>query len=239
MKHLLYVLLSLPVLATSCDKTATDGGDQPRVPCASVAEAPPAFLRYWYFPTGSWWVYQLKDSVPAVYDTVRLGTDREFRQPYDPGGAQPCVWMYYGQFRHSNRTYFPGPPLMAGGPPQQGTESLYSFTGTSLTRWGVSHTSEAGFYPAEACFIYPFIIGQPVQRHLVSDTLKVTVPAGTFARTVHIQFNPTVSAPTDFSYITDCWWVYGAGIVKRTFSVSQSVPLSGTTWELINYHIAP
>ncbi|MBC7447953.1 MAG: hypothetical protein H7330_07820 [Hymenobacteraceae bacterium] len=237
MKLLLFLLLALPLLASSCRKDAN-----PPPTCTTVTDVPPAFLAYWYFPQGSWWVYQLKDAVPAIYDTVRVaGAGRMYRQPYEAYGAPACVWGYGARLEHSNRTYFPGAPLVAGGPPQRGVEGLSSFSGLDFGRWGMSQSGDAGFSPPEACFVYPFTVGGrgASNWYLTADTAQITTPAGTFARTVHTAFDTTqIPAIQTSSFIRHFWRTRNVGLTKIAFATYPSTArLSGTTWELVNYHL--
>lgn len=110
MKYLLYLLLLLPLLASSCKK------DVPA--CETITDVPPAFLAYWQFPAGSWWVYQLAGSRPAVYDTVRaIGAGRVYNER-GQGGAGPNASGF--TTLGSNTPIAPiFPALPAGGAPRR------------------------------------------------------------------------------------------------------------------------
>ncbi|MBC7447952.1 MAG: hypothetical protein H7330_07815 [Hymenobacteraceae bacterium] len=220
-KRLLFSLLGL-LLTSGCKK------DPP--PCETIAEAPPAFLAYWYFPEGSWWVYQLQDSVPAVFDTVRVVHRWQGQVESEPGEGRLCRFGYTVRYEHSNAAYFPGVPG------KKGFEAL-----AIEPKWSLSHYSKAGFYSMQGhSFVYPFVIGRGVMPddYLTADTAQLTTPAGTFARTVHVHTDYMPPDSMRYSLVRDAWRSYGVGLTKIAFSPSRT-PVSGTTWELVNYHIAP
>ena len=72
--------------------------------CSSVISAPQEFLDYWFMPKGSWWVYRLKGSNPAVYDTVRANLLHfaGFDPPASP--FEPCIMRYEMGLGHYKST---------------------------------------------------------------------------------------------------------------------------------------
>ncbi len=81
MKNLLWIALPLILFSgLKCDKP---NKEDPQPKPEDTLYANDTFLRYWYFPKGSWWVYKRMDTNARVYDTVRVFyTSREMK--YDP-----------------------------------------------------------------------------------------------------------------------------------------------------------
>lgn len=110
-------------------------------------------------------------------------------------------------------------------------------------RWVMAQSSDAGFPSPEGCFIYPFTVGwQGASNwYITTDTTQITTPAGIFNRTVHTAVDTTQFPQSQtFTYLRHMWRTRGVGLTKASFSVSSTTsPLSGTTWELIDYNIVP
>ena len=100
-------------------------GSAPAPTCAQVRRAPAAFLAYWYFPKGSYWVYRKRGSQPLEVDTLSV-IDQQVRV-FEPGqttyGLPTCTELYEQHLWHSNRRYFRGYRPDDG---YRGYEHLYS-----------------------------------------------------------------------------------------------------------------
>lgn len=94
MKHFITItfLICTGLLFQNCDRTPE---------CQKIYEPPQDFLDYWYFPEGSWWIYKLKDTVPAVYDTVRVTGSEDFKTPSYDQAHEPCIHYYWTWWEHS------------------------------------------------------------------------------------------------------------------------------------------
>jgi hypothetical protein len=214
----LFVLLLL-----SCCK---DDPEDSRPKCQTVTHAPQEFLDYWFFPRGSWWVYKLKGSSPAVFDTVTNTGRLEafYAEPdEDSGLAAPCEMFYVNDLLHSNRTYFAGPS-----PDQKGAEAITGYRFGN--KWIISQSWIALGHGSEGyVFFYPFSIGEELgpSENRVVDTNAVVTPTYTFHNSVGMYGgNPDTSAsPRRKVYFTK-----GVGITYRRY-------FNGEVWELINYHI--
>jgi hypothetical protein len=90
---LFYCIFQLP----SCGNYFSDE-------CDYILEAPQEFLDYWYFPDGSWWVYQLNDT---IIDTVTISTSKTHYDKDDLTDINgSCVYIYNAYFNHSSRHKF-------------------------------------------------------------------------------------------------------------------------------------
>ncbi|WP_152559750.1 hypothetical protein [Hymenobacter sp. IS2118] len=218
MKRLFLLLLATAL--SSCRKQPAE--------CPQLTRAPQAFLDYWYFPKGSTWVYQLRGTSPAVYDTMRVSFARESHSTrYSDGDKRvPCVQGYQASVTHSNRTYFPG----AGG---LGTEYLASDPLFRGEDWVLTHTSSVGtLYSPEVGFGYPIRLGQKLLDRLTfADTAAVTTPAGTFAHSVHLipDYGSKVDS-TKRNWIRHLYYSRYVGTTKVVYTNNQ-------TWELLTYKI--
>ena len=76
MRHLkiFLVIVGIICLALQCDKKGTPPDEKEPVPDDTLY-ANDTFLRYWYFPKGSWWVYKRMDTNANVYDTTSVATN--------------------------------------------------------------------------------------------------------------------------------------------------------------------
>jgi len=197
--------------------------------CVQLSRAPQAFLDYWYFPEGSTWVYRLKSSTPAVYDTLRVSFAREQHSTaYSDGDNRvPCVQSYQVSMPHSNRTFFPG----STGP---GTEFLASDAFSDGEGYHIlNQVSSVGtlYSPPEA-FGYPIRLGQKVHQRLAFvDTAAVVTPAGTFRQSVHLI--PDYGSKVDSTKGNWIRHVY----YSRYVGVSKVVYTNNQTWELVSFTI--
>ena len=197
--------------------------------CASVLEAPKEYLDYWYFPSGSWWVYKLKDSLPAVYDTVKVTlANSTYFTPNEPdrGGARSCLRMYNARYEHSNATYFPG-----GIKP--GYEIYNSLQDGATSKWYIQQESYIfSLHSPDIFFVYPFLINETLPGGAkIVDTNQVTTPLSTFNNIVHIipDFGNTIDS-TSRDYVKHFYYSSNIGLVKIIYTNNK-------TWELINYNI--
>ena len=98
------ILAGMLSMGLQCEKDENEA-------CTEIKQAPQEFLNCWYFPEGSWWEYQLKDS-GGVYDKVTVIYQHE--EYYEPNsadvnhfGVKPCVKYYQTTWQHSNEKYYP------------------------------------------------------------------------------------------------------------------------------------
>ncbi len=212
----------LSLLACKKQSTVTE--------CPQLTRAPQAFLDYWYFPKGSFWVYRLKGASPAVYDTMRVTqADENHTTYYSDGDAhQPCIQIYQAYVTHSNRAYFPGIP----GTGQLGAEIFASdpyFQGEHLV---MHHTSIGLYYSPEVGFGYPIQLGQKLLNRLTFvDTAAVATPVGTFRQSVHLV--PDFGVNVDSSQANWIRHIYRS----RYVGITKVVYTNNQTWELVSFTI--
>ena len=63
----LSLLAFLAMILVACPKKNKCNPD-----CDTVVDAPKEFLDYWFFNTGSYWVYKLADTSATILDTVKI-----------------------------------------------------------------------------------------------------------------------------------------------------------------------
>ena len=226
MKALLLSLTAAMLLAGGCKKT----GDAAPAECAQVSRAPATFLAYWYFPKGSYWVYQKRGSNPVEVDTVTvIYTEvRVFRPGATTYGLPTCTELYDCALWHSNRRYFRSTSVNDG---YRGSESFETQeeNGQWFVSQGANYMYRLGFlwsYPQRS-------VGQPIANTgpTLLDTLPVTVPAGTFPRSAHLRVN-AVNDSTQGPSVRSYHLTQGIGTTRRVYA-------NLGTWELRSYYIAP
>ncbi len=198
-----------------------------------LVEAPPEFLRYWYFPKGSWWVYQLQDTV-GVYDTMRVVSD--YKRYCNRDGASdidcdqaPCTWMYSNTWEHSNDSYF----RVGGGCPEKGTNyfSSYYFGSYWITQSsGRCFPSYVPEYPIK----YPFIVGEKYMgNNQILSEETMTIAGEVFPKTIHIipDYGGVIDTVQAY-FVKSIYLCPTVGVIKWQYSHSG-------TWELIAYDVTP
>lgn len=218
---------ALLLLGSGCRKTPAEPAQ-----CAQVQRAPAAFLAYWYFPKGSYWVYQKRGSQPVEVDTVTVdGAETQVFQPGDPVRLLPtCTELPALTLQHSNRRYFRGFSSNNG---FRGLEILNGHAEGS--EWFVRQSSEASLIPLGFLWSYPQRpIGQPIANTgpTLLDTLAVTVPAGSFYRSVHLRIPFLYDSANATNYLYDYHLTHGIGYTRKVYA-------NLGTWELRSYYIAP
>ncbi|RYE91155.1 MAG: hypothetical protein EOO37_01075 [Cytophagaceae bacterium] len=222
------LLLAGLLVAGSCGKKSAPGPAQ----CDQVRRAPASFLAYWYFPTGSYWVYHKLGAPAAEVDTLRvIGQQvRVFEPEQNTYGLPTCTELYEHQLWHSNRRYFPG---YSPNNNYRGTESLY--TQEESGEWFVTQSNRAAnLSPLGFLWSYPQRpVGQPIANTgpTLLDTLAVTVPAGTFRRSVHLRI-PYLDDSMRVDYLYDYHLTRGIGYTRLRYA-------NLGTWELTSYYLAP
>lgn len=215
-------MVGVLMILGACGKQATV------TECPQLTRAPQAFLDYWYFPEGSYWVYRLRGINPAVYDTLRVVFAQESHlTQYEDGNSRvPCVQGYQTALTHTNRTYFPGTGKL-------GTELLASDPAFYGQDWAVTHVSEVRtLYSPEVGFGYPIRLGQQLLSRLTFvDTSAVMTPAGTFRQSVHMvpDYGNKVDS-TAFNWIRHLYRSRYVGVTKIVYTNNQ-------TWELVSFII--
>lgn len=202
-------------------------GCRDRCACETMEEAPQAFLDYWYFPTGSWWVYALKDSA-GVYDTVRVieqsANDNDYctaKGTFEP----PCIKMYGTKLIHSNKIYF-----------KNNNSNSIDLIGSSYiqNKWNISKISEiTNLYGNEIYFQYPFEINSPFLSKSIPVSLDTLIlNSSEIILAVHINLFMSSSADSinDRGWMKEVWFAPGIGMVKTRYTFNQ-------VWELVDYHI--
>lgn len=196
--------------------------------CGKLTSAPQAFLDYWYFPKGSFWVYRLRGSNPIVYDTMRVTrSDERHTTSYSDGDPiQPCIQNYQSYLTHSNTAYFPGTGRLGG--ESFATDPL--FHGED---WVLNHGSDVRtLYQPQVGFIHPIRLGQQLLNRLTYvDTTAVATPAGTFRQSVHLvlDYVPRVDS-LQANWIRHLYRSRHVGMTKVVYTNNQ-------TWELIAFAI--
>ena len=221
--HVLASALLLALGLSACKKQTVVGE------CAQVVRAPQAFLDYWFFPEGSYWVYQQRGSSPAVLDTVRAAPPqtRVFKPGQATYGLPTCVAIYEAHFGHSNRTFFRGYSDLNQ---FRGSESI--FCQGNDNGWGIRQSNTAGnTYSTGLILTYPL----PAPGGMLSatgptllDTLPVRVPAGQFRGSLH--FATSFRDSTEGNFVRRYQLTRGVGFTRKVYTGIG-------TWELVAYKI--
>lgn len=213
-----YILVLIVSTSFSCKKDDPDK-------CKIVLEAPSTFLDYWFFPQGSWWVYKLKNSSPAIYDTITVSNSQsEYFEPGEPtGGLRTCLMFYQTTLQHSNTSYFLGDG-------KAGFEVQLSQEENS--KWYVQQSSNiSSHYSPEYIFFSPFNINESIPSGaIVVDTNSVVTPMQTFNQSVHLIYE---FGSADSMVINFVKHIY----ITRKVGLSKIVYTHDKTWELVNYYI--
>lgn len=213
MRNQIFLFLIFSCLGSSCKKEPSD--------CKTVISAPKEFLNYWHFPVGSWWVYQLKDSSPRVYDTIRVTS-----QTSEYGamtGQRACLMRYNSVYYHSNKIYFPYDSRNL----EPGFEVFFSQQEETTNEWYLQWGFNSGRSSIGTFFKYPFQLNEQVSvGRSIIDTLQVITPNFNFFNSVHIS----VSDLPDTAKKSHIFITKNVGISKLIYSNDE-------TWELINYSI--
>lgn len=194
--------------------------------CQAVKKAPEEFLDYWFFPKDSWWVYKLKGSSPAVYDTVTTAgiPKADYFEPYEQIPpyfySGPCEMYYQYMLLHSNSTYFPRRDR------SEGREILSSESFGD--RWVVNQIWDTkGLATEDFLFTYPLQVGVKPGccEYWAADTHAVVTPTYVFPKSV------TFVAPDSTEYRS----------VRVSFSKEAGISYrrlyNGQEWELVNYRV--
>ncbi len=228
MKPTLYLLTATFLLLSACKDDDDNSNGRPK--CQTVTHAPQEFLDYWFFPQGSWWVYKLKGSEPAVYDTVRnTGRHRAFfAQPYEEAGlAKHCEMFYVHDLVHYNKDYFKGYNEASN---FLGGEGLRGWR--MGDKWVIDQTWDANLPNENIFFFYPFSIGEMhmADNNWVSDTNAVVTPNYTFHNSVGFFSGYGGNPDTSASPQRKIYFTKGVGITWRRYYNNQ-------VWELVDYYI--
>ena len=213
------------LLAAGCHKS-----DNQPAECPQVQRAPAAFLAYWYFPKGSYWVYQKRGANPMEVDTVTvIGTEMRLFQPrQNTYGLPTCTELYTLGAWHSNRRVFRG---LSAFNDFRGLESFESQEENG--HWFVRQSTE-NLYDVDFMWSYPQRpVGQPIANTgpTLLDTIPVTVPAGRFPRSVHLRVTAFHDS-TQGAFLRSYHLTRGIGYTRKVYA-------NLGIWELHSYYLAP
>ncbi|MEA3496382.1 MAG: hypothetical protein U9R42_10145 [Bacteroidota bacterium] len=168
------------------------------------------FLDYWYFPEGSWWVYQRTDTNAIIFDTAVV-TKEINKITCLPHFSPYCIHDILLHISHSNihfKTSSDDPKalLTAFYPPNEltcdGNGTLYFWYGNF--------------------FKTPFDLYYQGSVFEISDSLTITTPYGVLENVISIQIFIEV--------IENVWLKKRLGFVKFQH-------YDGSIWELVDYFI--
>jgi hypothetical protein len=207
------VIAGITCLALQCDKKGTPPQNNEPVP-EDTLYANDTFLRYWYFPKGSWWVYERMDTNANVYDTVTiLNQNREMK--YNPRYADYMIESFNLNLRHSS-AYFTkinkGRPL------------IQTIDNPALNPNIINSIGHKSYFGYNSFFSWPIdsiLIGQKsLDRSMLIDKNKIRTPFGKIGNTIHLKFDNN----------NHIWLSKNIGFIKYIHSDSS-------VWELVNYEI--
>lgn len=204
----LFILL-LIILSISCKKHE----------CGEISYLPQDFLDYWYFPEGSYWVYQLKDS--TLTDTFIV--KRSVEVVVEDDDPIVCRRDYSSTISNKDSAIndkYSGFFFQSSSGLSSGNNNKYSL-------------SLGGTFIFSASVIYPFVIGDTLENNLsyyiLKDKNTIITPSGTFNDLIHLIYMKKLCCGlTEVG--SEIWLARNAGFVKY-------ISKNRDEWELINYQI--
>ena len=198
--------------------------------CTEIKEAPKEFLDYWYFPEGSWWIYQLQDSTKEVFDTIRLAGSAEYYSDVEIGcydnNYEPCIRRYEAYFEHSSNFYSDPVSSKLGG-------ELYrcQFNSNNEKWYLAQHASTLKLHSYQTFVLYPF---DTLDRYLYGGQICGLNEQFTFKGDTVNSFS--ICQPIDpvgeRQMYHEMTYAQGIGLVSITYDNKE-------TWDLIDYNINP
>lgn len=216
------IFLFFFALIVGCNKPEpVEQGPQP------YEEFEQEFLRYWFFPEESYWVYEDKDS--GLVDTAIVSyTDRKEDSHLFMGDADETEGPRYLLFiTHSNLDLY-------GNSWEESRLGGYSVNREDWILFlNYTDFGPHDFYDNYIVFEYPYVDGDSVNLDTrILETKTLSLDAGDFEKTVHINVRILSFYDLDEGdYITDLYLAPDVGIVKYETA-------RGYTMELIDYEIA-
>ncbi|MEA3496383.1 MAG: hypothetical protein U9R42_10150 [Bacteroidota bacterium] len=220
MKHLKYLIFSLVIFLLLQVSSCREKG------CEAIKKAPQEFLDYWYFPEGSWWVYQNQD---GEIDTVKC-FENKIEHDYD---FFPCVFQYLSAVKHSNKKYF----YQKDYPQYSG----HNFQGLNFGKGNcqLRVLSFNDYYSFSTILNFPFKIGDILVHGEINDEIRIKKIADSnsieinntmYYNSIHIlqTVEGNINIPEIFA--ENIWLSKNTGLIKVTY-------FNGEYWELINHFI--
>lgn len=204
--------------------------------CTEIKEAPKEFLEYWYFPEGSWWVYQLQDSTKIVFDTIVLRfSDRYFeteKQECTDLSYPPCISRYETLFTHSNLEYYPGKPDETESWFMLGHEDLYCQYNPQNRKWYLLQVAgNRKLHSYETFVLYPY---DTLDTYAYGGKLCGLNESYNFQGESFKSFSvcKPIDPVGDRQIYHKMTFALGIGLVTITYDNEE-------TWNLIDYDVNP
>ena len=185
--------------------------------------------KYYFFPLGSWWVYERTDTNAVVYDTVRV--IETFDQIKYQERFLPIAWQQLMcRVEHSYYESFQVPWDEPYGFKQlrvQFFNSAGASDAISTQSFGYIHSSYDNFFslPVDSISILDRSSGGGGGSFLY-DTSEVEINSATYSDVAHLRHGGSIS--NDTILVSK-----NVGIIKFYDSFFQH------SWELVNFHINP
>jgi hypothetical protein len=177
---------------------------------SDTALIPQELLDLVYFKNGSWWIYQMQDTLENIFDTV-LVEDTERKIYYTPQKF-PFAEEQIGVFLlHSYEVFF-----TERTEPAKRTQS-HSILAQSLDFFSIDASSKGRELDWSYYLTFPFLIGKNGNNFELLDTNSVVIE-GKNHRSIHTKG------------WAELWLSPHIGITKF-------IPFQGKAWQLINYPI--
>jgi len=199
-------------------------GDYLNDDCDNIIEAPQEFLDYWYFPVGSWWAYQINDTIIDTLKCTEI-TKYHFDKDDETLGLERCVYYYTAYLTHSNKDIFPS------------KSDNITFASSYTGKWYLHSGSYANLWYLGYYFIYPFQLGDTIYYRkvggkkmctFVEDIENDTINYNIYLSAIRIINTWEGDKPTDlFEQMSICKDV---GIIKINY-------FNGKKIELLNFFI--
>ena len=230
------------ILLSNCDRKQTVEPTEPEIIQTEIEKG---FLEYWFFPKGSYWVYQLNGW--EVFDTVRVTSSSVLYREKVYEFYQEAGNKYRVSTEHSNKEYI-------GDYYGYSSMNYYGYYHTICNTWMLDQVYHE-FLPIRSnhfFFYYPysFYSGKRCdeeninfERHVVRDSFMMNLPAGDFHVVqidTHTDFDQA-ERPSDVNGLNhqvtkDIYLSKGVGVVRWVSHRNHGNDWQD--WKLVDYHIA-
>ncbi|OFY65079.1 MAG: hypothetical protein A3H98_07825 [Bacteroidetes bacterium RIFCSPLOWO2_02_FULL_36_8] len=190
-------------------------------PVCNPSELTKEFLDYWFFPQGSWWVYQKKGAFGIMDSMFCYSSTKEIAFDHDP---ELCDFFYKIFIQHSNEIFFNSPD----NPGYDWFSNVPGFTLNPLISFSEVVPDSVLLFPGGGgggdIYQYPLKIGNNTGQFLFVDTFQVSDTQ------LMINYNKIIHIKSTYSDSSHIYLSKNIGVVKKVYPDSS-------VWILTKYFI--